>query len=428
MKQIKFSAIMILMLILSIAFSACGGGGSGDDGDGNDDDKKLTFSNFQKASAVIGQPDFISNGYTSADKYSINYIFGNPAVYDGCLYLPDYDNNRIMGYNKIPESNGAGADFVLGASDFTATSGGCTGTLLMGTQGLSVDDGKLFVTDYKNNRILIYNSVPLTGPGKADVAAGQSDLFSNTPGTTSSTLSGPEASFAGGGKLVVSDSDNNRILIWSTIPAVSGTPADFVLGQSDFTHNARNDDDDTGTQDGFSNSAPTARTLSYPTGIWTDGQKIIASDSENCRVLIWNTFPSANFTPADVVLGQSDFTHKASNDDDQDGVSDAPTARTLDYPYDGLYCKDGQLFVCDFSNNRILIWNTFPTMNFTPADVVLGQSDFKHNAYNDDDQDGVSSYEPTARTLDCPSGILVTGKKLIVAERYNYRYLIYESE
>ena len=168
--------------------------------------------------------------------------------------------------------------------------------------------------------------------------------------------------------------------------------------------------------------------MDYPAGVWSDGTRLVVLDNGNSRVLIWNTFPTASFTPADVVLGQADFTHYTYNDDDQDGVEDsAPTARTLSYPYDGVYSKNGQLFVCDSGNNRVLIWDTFPTENFTPADVVLGQGDFTHNEYNDADQDGSEDGQPSATTLYEPQGIYVDGDKLIVADYENYRYLVYEA-
>ena len=38
--------------------------------------------------------------------------------------------------------------------------------------------------------------------------------------------------------IAVADTDNNRVLIWSTIPTSNGVPADVVVGQPDFTHNS----------------------------------------------------------------------------------------------------------------------------------------------------------------------------------------------
>ena len=49
------------------------------------------------------------------------------------------------------------------------------------------------------------------------------------PGTVSADLS------SDGSKLLVCDKDNNRVLIWNTVPTTNGQPADVVVGQTDFT-------------------------------------------------------------------------------------------------------------------------------------------------------------------------------------------------
>ncbi len=145
-------------------------------------------------------------------------------------------------------------------------------------------------------------------------------------------------------------------------------------------------------------------------------------------MLIWNSFPTTNFQPADLVLGQSDFTHNQYNDDNQDGVADAtPTARTLFDPYVGVWSNGRQLFVTDSSNNRVLVWNSFPTTNFQPADEVLGQSDFVHDQYNDDNQDGTPDATASARTLNYPVGVFVRRDKLLITDNGNHRVLVFKS-
>lgn len=413
----------VAVVVLVIVLASCGGSGGGGDSTAVVDDAGfLAFSNFQAASVVIGQTDFVSNssGVTAA---SFSGLFGNPVVDNGFLYLPDYSNSRVLGFNSIPTSNGASADFVLGQVDFSSFDYAVTQSGMGGPQSLSVDEGKLFITDYDFSRVTIYATVPITGPGSADVVVGQPDFTSDDMVVSSSGLDSPESAFAVAGKLIVADSFNNRVLIWNTVPTASGAAADIVLGQDDFISNAANDDD----QDGSLDIEPTARTLNYPTGVWSDGTRLVVLDTDNNRVLIWNSFPTVNFTPADLVLGQGDFVHDAADDDNQDGTPDAePSARTLDAPYDGVFCKNDQLFVADYDNNRILIWNTFPTSNFATADIVLGQFDFTGDASNDADQDGSDDGTPSAITLDSPIGIYVEGNKLIVADSGNNRYLIYE--
>jgi hypothetical protein len=337
----------------------------------------------------------------------------------GCI-----DFNRVLGFNAIPTTNGASADFVLGQTDFTTTDSGATASVMEEVQGLSAYDGKLFLTDYSNNRVVIYNTVPTSGPGTADVVVGHSDFTASGSALSATRLNRPSGLIAVDGKLIVADTHNHRVMIWNSIPTTHGVAADIVLGQSDFDHGVANDDD----QDGSNDGQPSARTMCYPAGVWSDGTRLAVVDTNNSRVLIWNAFPTASFTPADVVLGQADFTHNAHNDDDQDGADDgAPTARTLCTPSNGVYSKNDKLFVCDTDNHRVLIWDAFPTENFIPADVVLGQADFTHNTYNDADQDGSTDGYASATTLADPRGIYVDGDKVIVGDCANYRFLVYEA-
>ena len=385
----------------------------------------ITLSNFQNASVVIGQPDFVSNDVNqggAAGANTVARIYGNPLFYSGILYLTDYGNERVLGFNGVPTSNNANANFVLGQTDFTTVTAGAGANEMDGPQTFKSYNGKVFVVEYGNSRVLIWNSAPATTGQPANVVVGQTGFGLSVSDCTQTSLSGPESmEITPGGKLIVADSSNNRILIWNSIPTTNGTPADIVLGQGDFTHSAGNDDN----QDGTADAAPTARTLSYPSGIWSDGTRLIVADDYNHRILIWNTFPTSNFTPANVVLGQGDFTNNTENDDDQDGTADAaPTARTLYYPY-FLDSNGTQLFVTDTNNNRVLIWNSIPTVSFTPANGVLGQGDFTHYAENDDNQDGSADAVPTARTLYAPTGVYIFGKTLIVGDNLNYRYLIY---
>ncbi len=91
----------------------------------------------------------------------------------------------------------------------------------------------------------------------------------------------------------------------------------------------------------------------------------------NNRVLIWNNIPTSNGTPADVVIGQADFT---SSDNPE-----PPTAQSFNQP--GDVASDGtSLFVEDSSNNRILVFSPFPTSSNLAASVVLGQADFTHSS------------------------------------------------
>ena len=78
-----------------------------------------------------------------------------------------------------------------------------------------------------------------------------------------------------------------------------------------------------------------------------------------------------------------------------------------------------QLFVADTGNNRVLIWNGFPTANHEPADGVLGQADLTHTAAN-------RGTGTDADTLAGPRGVQVYDGMLLVADTNNARELIYK--
>jgi len=361
-----------------------------------------TFTTFQAASVVIGQPTFTAHYNNQDGLAGANTInsgpYGNPVVVNGVLYVSDNTNNRVLGFNSIPTSNDASADFVLGQPDMTSTGTGSAANQLTSPEGVASDGTRLFVTDYNNSRILIWNTAPTTTQAAADVVVGQPGFGSVATGCTATLMNYPEGVTAAGGKLIVADTANSRILIWNSIPATNGVPADIVLGQNSFTTCVGNDDNQDGTQE-----TATARTFWNPSGIWSNGIKLIVADRANDRVLIWNSFPTTNFQAADVVLGVG----------------------TLSYPF-SLDSDGTRLFVADYYNNRVLIWNSIPTDD-SPADAVLGQSDFMHTMQNDDDQDGANDGAPTARTLFHPIGVYAIGTKLFVADGENSRILIFEA-
>ncbi len=103
-----------------------------------------------------------------------------------------------------------------------------------------------------------------------------------------------------------------------------------------------------------------------PTAVASDGQILAVADTSNNRILIWNSIPTINGQPADIVLGQPDFNTVAPV---------IATASSVRAPQ-GVWVQNGRLFVADTQNNRILIWNSIPTHNNQAANVVLGQPNF----------------------------------------------------
>lgn len=379
---------------------------------------RLKFDNFQSASVVIGQANFADNtdnrgGTAAAD--TLHLASGDPMVIDGRLWIADTANHRVLGYDGIPTVNGAGASWVIGQSTFTDSGSGTSASALSEPLGVAFDGTTFYVSDSANNRVLVYDGVPLSPPGTASYVVGQAEMSTATGGCSESHFEYPEAITAVAGKLIGADWANSRILIWNTAPTgADNIPPDLVLGQSDFTHCTHRDDN----QDGTSESHPTARTLAYPRGVWSDGERLLVVDSLNHRILVWNCFPTGNFQPADLVIGQSDLV--------SDDTGSVVSAQRLLNPTH-VWSNGLQIVVTDGLGDRVLMWNDFPTENFQSADVVLGQSTFTRTTANDDDQDGFEDATASARTLNAPYGVGVYRNKLLVSDFYNHRVLVFES-
>jgi uncharacterized protein (TIGR03437 family) len=280
-------------------------------------------------------------------------------------------------------TRGQAARAVIGQPYFTAGLIGASQTLLGSASGLAYVNDTLFVADANragaspiNNRVLIYKNLssqfpdpqfqppnqgtrcPVCG-GTASVVLGQPNFSNTDPTVTQSGMSLPTAVATDGQVLVVADTNNNRVLIWNSIPTANNAPADVVVGQTDFTSYG-------------TSVPPTAKSLRGPQGVWIQGGKLYIADTQDDRVLIYNSIPSSSGAPADMVLGQPNFTTFIEQDLTQ-AKQDA-TANNLLNPVS--VTSDGtRLYVADLGHHRVLIWNSLPTQNQQPADVVVGQPD-----------------------------------------------------
>src|SRR4030081_860163 len=91
----------------------------------------------------------------------------------------DTNHNRVLIWNRIPTTNNAPADIVVGQPDFnTFLVPGNTPSAksMRGPQGVWIQNGKLYVADTQNNRVLIFNKIPTANAAAADVVLGQADL------------------------------------------------------------------------------------------------------------------------------------------------------------------------------------------------------------------------------------------------------------
>jgi len=314
--------------------------------------------------------------------------------------------------------NNMSAAVVVGQANFTSQIANQTGAANVNANTLYeirhvFSDGKrLFIADFKNNRVLIYNSIPTTNNASADVVIGQQNFTSQTANQTgfanpnANTLYGPMGVFSDGTRLFIAEYNNNRVLIYNSIPTSNNASADVVIGQQNFTSQTAN-------QTGAANVK--ANTLYYPVGVSSDGTRLFIAEYNNNRVLIYNSIPTTNNASADVVIGQQNFTSQIAN---QTGAANV-NANTLYNPF-GVFSDGKRLFITEFNNNRVLIYNSIPTTNNASADVVIGQQNFTSQTEN---QTGAANVK--ANTLYSPRGIFSDGKRLFIADTANNRVLIF---
>jgi hypothetical protein len=176
--------------------------------------------------------------------------------------------------------------------------------------------------------------------------------------------------------------------------------ASLVIGQSGFVTNLANQ-----------GGSAAANTLRKPKGLTIVGTKFVVADEGNNRVLIYNSLPTANNASADVVIGQADMSGTLAN------RGGSAAANTLDQPY--AVTTDGtRLLISDMGNDRVLIYNTVPTVNGANADAVIGQTDMTGSSY---DTSQIRLSGPMGIRYDSGSG------KLVVTDNANNRVLIYNS-
>jgi hypothetical protein len=202
------------------------------------------------------------------------------------------------------------------------------------------------------------------------------------------------------GPLFVSDTGHHRVLAWQRRPQADFTPADLVFGQPDFAGEGRN-----------AQRAVGPATLNVPTGLAIGSGVLAVADAWNHRVLLWFGVPETSGRPADVVLGQGDFTAGLANR----GAS-MPAADTLNWCY-GVGICDGRLIVADTGNRRVLVWNTLPEANGATADLVLGQRDFTTR----DDCGGLTG----AGGMRWPHAVAMRGGRLFIADAGTSRIMIW---
>jgi sugar lactone lactonase YvrE len=352
----------------------------------------------------------------------------------GDLYVADAGssgNNRVLEYST-PLTTDTTADKVLGQLDFTHQNPNLTDSRgLSNPEAVAIDfsstPNRIYVTDLDNHRVLGWSDAASFATGApADLVIGQPDFLSylcdglDGNVVSASRLCVPQGIAVDGvGNLYVADSRDNRVLQYShpfvacagTFPCVGG-PATLVIGQASFTSNTQN------------SGGISASSLAAPAGVAVDTSgNLYVVDSMNNRVLEYNA-PLTTGASAALVFGQAgSFTSNACNFD-TGGSLNPSSAIDLCAPSAAALDSMGNLYVADFTNSRVLEYNTplnpgsgETGAGDTNADTVFGQGgNFASNKCNLGGRSASSICDPIGITVDH------TGN-LYVADAVNNRVL-----
>ncbi|WP_396932043.1 NHL repeat-containing protein [Mycolicibacterium sp.] len=176
----------------------------------------------QPADVVLGQPD------ASAREENRGGEVG-PATFrwphditgrDDLLLVADAGDHRLLGWSPPPGAD-RDADTVLGQPDFTSALewpyGPHTSDRFRFPYSACLDGERLAVADTANNRVLLWDGLPVDGRG-ADHVLAQPDFSSNGENRWTSvqrdTLCWPYGLSLRGDTLAIADSGNNRVMIW----------------------------------------------------------------------------------------------------------------------------------------------------------------------------------------------------------------------
>jgi sugar lactone lactonase YvrE len=353
------------------------------------------------ADAVYGQPNFVSDTCNNGGISATTLCSPSDVAVDGAgrLFIADFSNGRVLGY--LADGNTT-ADTVLGKPNFTTSSGnGPTASLMYDPAGVGVDsDGRLYVADYHNARVLIFEA-PMSSDSIADHVIGQPDFTTASCAVLdpSTTCLVNRVTIDDAGNLFVSEWWRKAVLVYNR-PLETDLVADGIIGKSNYGNFYSCNEND----------IISAASICHPQGVGIGpGDTLTVADGGNDRVLLY-TVPTATDLVADRAIGQPDVWIGSSCN--AGGIS----AGSLCVPYDAAVDGDGNVYISDLNNNRVLGYLSPLTTDYI-ADLVFGQNgSFTSSAF----------LPPTATTLGSPTGVAVDGVgNLYVSDALNNRILVF---
>ena len=394
------------------------------------------------ADVVLGQSDFISNKEqptpqgTSRQLNNQSIVLPSSVAFDqaGHFYVADQllrvlyyappigtflKAQRILGAVPLPDTGQQALPYPNAYSlGFPGSSG------FFPPMGLATLGNNLYVSDAYSNRIVVYDTpdkwpaatTAIPSPQILSVI-GQPDLLSGSfnqgkPEPDASTLGTPTAIAFNGTDLWVADSANNRVM---SFPQTGGayTQAKRLVGQLDFPFYAPNLIE--GREVFFASGTGFA---GLAVDLNSTPPHLYVADSLNNRILGFNDARKVGQgSTADLVIGQHDLYRALINYPNND--STLPTDRGLNAPTGLVVDANGDLFVADSGNGRVLRFKApFSVSPGDPqvANLVLGQNGFNVHVTDASDQE-----------MRFPFGLaLLSNGALAVSDASHNRVLIFK--
>ena len=408
-------------------------------------------ANQVSADTVIGQPNATSSYSTPLNtSLSTSGVIGNqfdvPAAIAidsaGRVYVTDSGvadfPGRVLVFSPPFQPGGMSASGIMGVfapSSSVPTAVQFDSTVMSSPSGIFLfQDQSVGVIDSGFSRILIfppYTQWPnqsTTFSPQATAVYGQINFTSFqrngvqsttmvTPPPAPNSLSNPEGAFflPTSSQLYLTDTGNNRVIVLPVTGDTLGN-AGSVLGQDSLIQGSINLIE--GREFQFVQYTSNGSAI-VDAGIAIDNSggtpHLYISDPNNHRVLgfkdIRNLQSSAK---ADIVIGQAGLGSALCNY--PTGDSAYPSSTNLCFPKGILVDSQGNLYVADSGNGRVL---RFPAPFSQPfgqvtADLVLGQSSFTS-----------SIKVPSSSTMSSPYGLAFTGTNGLLVSDSSYNRVLY---
>lgn len=370
-----------------------------------------TQSGYANPDVVLGQPDFVSN--SSGTSQSALSQPGGAVLIGNRLVVSDGLNNRLLIWNDVTTlTNNQPADLVMGQPDFVSSGSGAGAGEFNWPAYLSTNGTNLTVTDQQNSRVLVYTTLPVTsGLLAADFSV------SDTGAPDFSALSNPRGAHFDGTLLSIADGGNNRVLLYTG--GLADLDADFVVGQPDFTSTGTGENPDQ---------------LNTPYDAFSIGTDLFVADRGNARVLRYAN-PTTTDQVADAAYGAYDFTGtpvlNANRTSQNNGRDVSFSDRTLIGNISGTLADSGAVYLYDGGAGRILKYNAVPGSDNASADLFLGTSAtsfYGKNTANTPSQTSLKFVPPLDSSTPTPFFMDSDGTVVAVADKEAHRVLLWSTE